>query len=202
MNFTEAHKKYPLSEQLHRACEVAQAGGHRVLVISADPELSRKVTDCYDCEAVIIPTRRGPVDRRHEDEPDPEALPTDYEEFDLYIADPRSYFEEIIKVPEIKEYADKMSEAGLNLLEMGYDRFGLDYTAALRVLKVAKTIAEMDGSKDKIREEHLAEALQYRGERIIPCQKEPGHNIDSQLNSLWAEIAGLKERTKESESKT
>ena len=47
------------------------------------------------------------------------------------------------------------------LLQRGVDQMGLSARAYHRVLKVARTLADLDGAPD-IREEHAREALQYR----------------------------------------
>ena len=47
------------------------------------------------------------------------------------------------------------------LMEAAYNRFGLSVRAMTRVLKVARTIADLAGSRD-IDKTHLAEAVQYR----------------------------------------
>ncbi len=62
-----------------------------------------------------------------------------------------------------KELRDicRIDEVGKNLLEKAMDRLGLSARAYDRILKVARTIADLGGSDD-IRTEHLAEAIQYR----------------------------------------
>jgi magnesium chelatase family protein len=48
-----------------------------------------------------------------------------------------------------------------HLLGKAVDRFGLSARAYYRVLKVARTIADL-GSRDRITSDDVAEALQYR----------------------------------------
>jgi len=59
------------------------------------------------------------------------------------------------------EHLCRLSEAGEMLLASAVERFVLSARAYHRVLKVARTIADLDGARE-IREEHLAEAIQYR----------------------------------------
>lgn len=51
---------------------------------------------------------------------------------------------------------------GDKLLEMVTDRLGLSARSYARILKVARTIADLAG-EDDIHQPHLAEAVQYRG---------------------------------------
>jgi magnesium chelatase family protein len=54
-----------------------------------------------------------------------------------------------------------LDEAGERTLEMAVRRMGLSARAHDRILKVARTIADLDG-RDQIGAKHLAEAVQYR----------------------------------------
>jgi magnesium chelatase family protein len=54
-----------------------------------------------------------------------------------------------------------LDASGRSLLEAAFEKLGLSVSARDRILKVARTIADMAGS-DAIRPSHLAEAIQYR----------------------------------------
>ncbi len=55
----------------------------------------------------------------------------------------------------------QIDDAGAELMKMAFDTFGLTARSYDRILKVARTIADLDGSRD-ITPEHLAEAVRYR----------------------------------------
>ena len=54
-----------------------------------------------------------------------------------------------------------IDDEGADLMKQAFDVFGLTARSYDRILKVARTIADLDGSKD-ISADHLAEAIQYR----------------------------------------
>ena len=55
----------------------------------------------------------------------------------------------------------KVDAEGARLLEMVVDKLGMSARAYDRILKVARTIADLDGESE-IRPVHLSEAIQYR----------------------------------------
>ncbi|WP_075350591.1 YifB family Mg chelatase-like AAA ATPase [Algoriphagus marinus] len=61
---------------------------------------------------------------------------------------------------QVKEVC-QINEAGKSLLKTAMERLGLSARAYDRILKVARTIADISGSEN-IKVEHLAEAIQYR----------------------------------------
>ena len=54
-----------------------------------------------------------------------------------------------------------LGDAGKRLLKMATDRLGLSARAYTRILKVARTVADLEASPD-IHPEHVSEAIQYR----------------------------------------
>jgi magnesium chelatase family protein len=60
----------------------------------------------------------------------------------------------------IKKYCH-IDDASSNLLETAIDKLGLSARAFNRILKIARTIADLDGKND-IQANHISEAIQYR----------------------------------------
>ena len=65
-----------------------------------------------------------------------------------------------LQAREIRESC-ALDAAGQSLIETAFERLGFSARALSRVLKVARTIADL-GESDEIRTPHLAEAIQYR----------------------------------------
>lgn len=65
---------------------------------------------------------------------------------------------------EISQFC-QLDEAGQNLIKTAVDRLNLSARGYHRVLKTARTIADLDQSKN-INQSHLTEALQYRPNRV------------------------------------
>jgi magnesium chelatase family protein len=58
-----------------------------------------------------------------------------------------------------------LDRSARDLLRLAIDRLGLTARAFDRILKVSRTIADLDGS-DSVRETHLQEAIQYRVDQV------------------------------------
>ncbi|RZK34235.1 MAG: magnesium chelatase, partial [Pedobacter sp.] len=63
--------------------------------------------------------------------------------------------------PKMVRKVCAISEAGTTLLKSAMERLGLSARAYDRILKVARTIADLDGSEN-VELEHLAESINYR----------------------------------------
>ena len=61
---------------------------------------------------------------------------------------------------EIRKYC-RVDERGSELLKMAITNLGLSARAYDRILKVSRTIADLEQSEN-IRPEHVSEAIQYR----------------------------------------
>ena len=63
--------------------------------------------------------------------------------------------------PKLIEKYCKLDTKSKQILEKAFDRLGLSGRAYNRILKVARTIADLDACEE-IQKKHLAEAIQYR----------------------------------------
>lgn len=63
--------------------------------------------------------------------------------------------------PNLIEQFCKIDEQSEKILQTAFERLGLSARAYTRILKVARTIADLDNAKD-IQSNHVAEAIQYR----------------------------------------
>lgn len=69
-----------------------------------------------------------------------------------------------MKNKQVKEFC-RLDIDGVHVLRLAMEKFDLSARSYFRVLKVARTIADFEGSEDVL-SSHLAEALQYR-ERVF-----------------------------------
>lgn len=73
---------------------------------------------------------------------------------------PHIHYNAQMNTKQIRKYC-KLNEPSLALLKNAMERLNLSARAYDRILKVARTIADLDQSND-IKEEHIGEAIQYR----------------------------------------
>jgi magnesium chelatase family protein len=70
-----------------------------------------------------------------------------------------------MRVAEVRQFC-KLDEAGDSLVRQAMSQLNLSARGYHRVLKLARTIADLAGSED-IQSVHLAEALQYRPKLML-----------------------------------
>ena len=63
--------------------------------------------------------------------------------------------------PKMLDEFCKLDEESKNIMEKAFQKLGLSARAYGRILKVSRTIADLEGS-EKIKKEHITEAIQYR----------------------------------------
>ena len=61
---------------------------------------------------------------------------------------------------EVQKFC-QLDKPSLAMIRMAVERMGLTARAYHRILKLSRTIADLEGS-DPVQQHHLAEALQYR----------------------------------------
>ena len=66
---------------------------------------------------------------------------------------------------EIRQFC-ALDDEGQALMKGAYEHMGLTARSYDRILRVARTIADLDGS-EHIRPEHIAEAIQYRSSSML-----------------------------------
>ncbi|KPL17011.1 MAG: magnesium chelatase, partial [Anaerolineae bacterium SM23_84] len=66
---------------------------------------------------------------------------------------------------EVRQYCP-LDDAGKSLLRAAMTQLGMSARAFHRILKLARTIADLEGAPD-IQTHHLAEAIQYRPRRQV-----------------------------------
>lgn len=60
----------------------------------------------------------------------------------------------------------QLDDAGERLMQGAFDRLGLTGRSHDRILRMARTIADLEGS-ERIEASHLAEAIQFRSSGIL-----------------------------------
>ncbi|QHZ56228.1 YifB family Mg chelatase-like AAA ATPase [Brevibacillus sp. NSP2.1] len=86
---------------------------------------------------------------------------------DRYRHRPASPFNSMMNAEELRNYT-KLDKEGQEMLQLAFETLGLSARAYDRIVKVARTIADLEGAA-KIEAAHVAEAIRYRAlDRGVP----------------------------------
>jgi len=126
--------------------------------------VSGPLLDRIDLHVVVPPLRPREVTDRREAEPSARirerVIAARARQLARFRDRPGLYANAAMTVREIREFC-RPDEAGEGVLRAAIQRLGLSARAYHRVLKLARTIADLEGA-DRIASAHIAEAVQYR----------------------------------------
>ncbi len=165
--------EFPARFQLVAAMNPCACGyhGHPTRACSCSPAQLRKyrqrvsgpLLDRFDLQVHVPPVEREELTRMQPGEPSAQVAAR------VMAARQRQYarlgegrVNARMSNEEIERHA-RPDASGAKLLDAAMERFGLSARTYHRVLKVARTIADIEGDTE-IAVRHIAEALQYRGE--------------------------------------
>lgn len=154
------------NENLFRVFEICAVGGHTVKLINSTDEDS-----ALDNKQIDLLTKHL------NSTPHGEIVTNDYFQADIIIELAKPDFVSIISARKNETLADivlrvdsvdstiqvktDLTESSNTLLKTAYDRLNLQPYEVEIIIKVAETIAKIDG-KEKLEPFHIAEAIQYR----------------------------------------
>lgn len=143
----------------HRACVCAPPQVQRYLARISGPLMDR-----IDLHIEVSPVPFDELNRRGEGETSAEVrarvVAARALQSDRFEGIPGVYCNAQMQSRQVREYCG-LDDAGRHLMKMAIRRLGLSARAYDRILKVARTIADLAGVPE-IRPEHLSEAIQYR----------------------------------------
>ncbi|WP_278247528.1 YifB family Mg chelatase-like AAA ATPase [Ruminiclostridium hungatei] len=126
-------------------------------------KFSRPILDRIDIHAEVKPVRYQDIEKKGEEETSgairERVNRTRKIQLERYVG-MGIYSNAELPPALIREYC-RLDRTTASLLRRAFEKLGLSARAYDRILKVARTIADMDGS-DSIKSRHVAEAIQYR----------------------------------------
>jgi magnesium chelatase family protein len=133
--------------------------------------VSGPLLDRIDLHVVVPPLRpREVTDRRPAESSAPireRVIAARARQLDRFRDRPGVYANAYMSVREVRDFC-RLDTAGESVLRAALQRLGLSARAYHRVLKLARTIADLEGV-DRIASRHVAEAIQYRAADRAPA---------------------------------
>ena len=165
--------KFPAQFQLIAAMNPCACGywGHPTRACHCTPSQIRRyrqrisgpLLDRFDLHVNVPPVEREELARMQPGEPSAQlAARVEATRLRQYERLGKGHINARMTTKQIEHYACP-DELGAKLLDTAMERFGLSARTYHRILKVARTIADLEAA-EAISKQHIAEALQYRGE--------------------------------------
>lgn len=127
-------------------------------------KISGPLLDRIDLHIEVTPVPFSELNRQHSAEPSRDirsrVMKARVIQHGRYREEKQIHCNAQMHTSHLKEHC-QLSEEGSGLLKNAMERLGLSARAYDRILKVSRTIADLDGS-ERIETQHLAEAIQYR----------------------------------------
>lgn len=163
--------QYPCSFMFVAAMNPTPAGTEKEMEMYSDYEvqkflskISGPILDRIDIHIHVNPVKFNELSSKNDSEPSSAIRERVVRAREIQINRYRNtkgvYSNAEIGKKELKEYC-RIDSAGEELLRIAIDKFGLSARAYDKILKVARTIADLAGD-ESIKPSHISEAIQYR----------------------------------------
>jgi len=146
--------KVKISPLVERAIEVATAGKHTYKIITNSPGIYVEISPAFEpCPCGNFMSKKKECSCQAEEIVEyQKTLPYT----DITVKAPELRFEDIT-------FEEKIDKEAKELLKTALQQLNFNYKELSSIIRVGKTIAELDSSKE-LKAQHIAEAIQYQTE--------------------------------------